>query len=166
MQSGLLNERVLLKRPMFITCNKATASNPICTGNCCCWHGQRGLSEHPAGTPCDPGGEQAAAAKAIGSGPTQARALPSHHSHTLLEAPASVPRGIVWLWGAQHCSVSRRWWLKEHMVSSPFTKGYPERPRLSRMLGLNLCLFPPSQCLHRAAPRLHSILVAPWNWNV
>lgn len=41
-QSGLLNERVLLKRPMFITCNKATASNPSRTGNCCCWHGQHG----------------------------------------------------------------------------------------------------------------------------
>lgn len=166
MQSGLLNERVLLKWPMFITCNKATASNPSCTGNCCCWHGQRGLSEHPDGILCDPRGEHAAAAKAIGSGPTQARALPSHHGHTPLEALAGVPSGIVWLWGAQHCSVSRRWWLRERMVSSPSTKGYPERTRGSRMLRLNLCLFPPSHYLHRAAPQLHSILGTPWSWNV
>lgn len=41
----------------------------------------------------------------------------------------SFPNGIVRLWGAQHCSVSRRWWRREHTVSSPCTKGYPERPR-------------------------------------
>lgn len=58
-QSGLLNERVLLKRPMFITCNKATASNPSCTGNCCCWHGQHGAVRALGWEFCDPRGEQA-----------------------------------------------------------------------------------------------------------
>lgn len=42
-----MNGRVLLKRPVFITRNKATASNPSCTGNCCCWHGQRGAVRAP-----------------------------------------------------------------------------------------------------------------------
>lgn len=86
-QSGLLNERVLLKRPMFITCHKATASNPSCTGNCCCWHGQCG-----AGILCDLRGEQAAAASTVGSAPTQARALPSHNGQMPLEAASQCPQ--------------------------------------------------------------------------
>lgn len=73
---GLLHERVLLKWPMFITCNKATASNPSCEGECCCWHGQRGAVRAPGrGGLRDLRGGQAVAANVIGSGPTQAKGI-------------------------------------------------------------------------------------------
>lgn len=153
-QSGLLNERVLLKRPMFITCNKATASNPSCTGNCCFWHGQHGAVRALGWEFCviPEGSRQSSQHNQLSSYTSTGPSL----TQWAMPLEASVPSGIVWLWGAQHCSVSRSWWLREHTVSLPFTKGYPERPRGSRMLGLNLCLFPPSHCLHRAAPQLHS----------
>lgn len=90
---GLLHERVLLKWSMFITCNKATASNPSCEGECCCWHGQCGAVRAPVqGGLHNLRGGQAAAAKVIGSGPTQAQAFPSHQGHMLFKAASQSPQ--------------------------------------------------------------------------
>lgn len=41
---------------------------------------------------------------------------------------ARVPNRMIWLWGDQRCSARRACQLREHMFSSPSTKGYPKVP--------------------------------------
>lgn len=65
----------------------------------------RGCPSTRPGILSDPRGEQAAAANAIGSGPTKHGPLPHTMGIRPWKRQTGVPNGIIWLWGAQHWSV-------------------------------------------------------------
>lgn len=125
----LLHERVLLKWPVFITRNKATASNPSCEGECCCWHGRRGAVRAPGrGGLRDLRGGQAAAANVIGSGPTQARG-PSltQGAYALESGKLESPTGLFG-GGVASAALRSERGSSGSAHSSSSTKGFPELP--------------------------------------